>query len=128
MDVPVQADKCWCDEPVLVRIGQLYRELIAHDGFGELRVDVRILKRKQKEVIITCGKQYRFVVDAPVDGRDDGSGREPGEPERDRAAERKERRVPMPSDREADASRRPAAAGDTRGRGTSQPPDGAPAD
>lgn len=52
-----------CDDPVLARIGQLYRELIAHDGFGEMRIDVRILKRRQKEVIVTCGKQYRFVVD-----------------------------------------------------------------
>jgi hypothetical protein len=24
------------------------------------------LKRKQKEVILHCGKQYRFVVDAPA--------------------------------------------------------------
>jgi len=43
----------------------LLDEIIAHDGFGEIRVDVSILKRKQKEVIIHCGKQYRFVVDAP---------------------------------------------------------------
>jgi len=57
----------------LVRLGELYRELIAHDGFGELRVDVRILKRKQKEVIITCGKQYRYVVDTPGLGIDPGT-------------------------------------------------------
>ncbi|PHR83483.1 MAG: hypothetical protein COA59_11720 [Colwellia sp.] len=43
----------------------LLDEIIAHDGFGEIRVEVNILKRKQKEVIIHCGKQYRFVVDAP---------------------------------------------------------------
>jgi hypothetical protein len=42
----------------------LLDDIIKHDGFGEIRVEVNILKRKQKEVIIHCGKQYRFVVDA----------------------------------------------------------------
>ncbi len=42
---------------------ELVDELIAHDGFGNIRVDIRLLKRGQKEVIIDCGKQYRFVVD-----------------------------------------------------------------
>ena len=41
-------------------------EVLAHDGFGSVRVDVRLLKRGQKEVIVDCGKQYRFVVDIPV--------------------------------------------------------------
>jgi len=43
----------------------LLDEIIEHDGFGEIRIEVKILKRKQKEVILHCGKQYRFVVDAP---------------------------------------------------------------
>lgn len=43
----------------------LLDEIIEHDGFGEIRVEVNILKRKQKEVILHCGKQFRFVVDAP---------------------------------------------------------------
>ncbi|MCB4811474.1 hypothetical protein LG204_09100 [Methylovorus menthalis] len=41
----------------------LFDELIGHDGFGNLKVEMRILRRGQKEVIIDCGKQYRFVVD-----------------------------------------------------------------
>ncbi len=44
----------------------LYEELAAHDGFGELRVEMRLLKRGQKEVILHCGKQYRFVIDHPA--------------------------------------------------------------
>ncbi len=48
---------------VLQKIGALFDELIAHDGYGELRIEVRILKRGQKEVILHCGKQYRYVVD-----------------------------------------------------------------
>lgn len=43
----------------------LFEDILEHDGFGEFRVEVNILKRKQKEVIIHCGKQYRFVVDTP---------------------------------------------------------------
>jgi hypothetical protein len=59
---------CSCSEktdPVVKRICDIYRELLLHDGFGELRVDIKILKRGQKEVIICSGKQYRYVVDVP---------------------------------------------------------------
>lgn len=52
---------------VLKKVHQLYHELLAHDGFGELRMEIRILKRGQKEVIIHCGKQYRYVVDTLKD-------------------------------------------------------------
>lgn len=49
--------------PVKRRLLELLDELMAHDGFGSIKVDIRLLKRGQKEVIIDCGKQYRFVVD-----------------------------------------------------------------
>ena len=49
--------------PAKKRLLELLDELIAHDGFGSIKVDIRLLKRGQKEVIIDCGKQYRFVVD-----------------------------------------------------------------
>ena len=48
---------------VKARLLALYEELFAHDGYGTLRVELRILRRGQKEVILDCGKQYRFVVD-----------------------------------------------------------------
>lgn len=48
---------------VLARFAELYQEVFAHDGYGDLRVEMRILRRGQKEVIIHCGKQYRFIVD-----------------------------------------------------------------
>ncbi|MBW7900550.1 MAG: hypothetical protein H3C26_03685 [Rhodocyclaceae bacterium] len=48
---------------VLGKLKELYMEAFAHDGFAELRVEMRILRRGQKEVILHCGKQYRFVVD-----------------------------------------------------------------
>ncbi|MEK8086771.1 hypothetical protein WNB94_10160 [Aquabacterium sp. A3] len=51
--------------PVRARLLTLLDELIRHDGYGSMRVDVRLLKRGQKEVIVDCGKQHRFVVDVP---------------------------------------------------------------
>ena len=52
-------------EKVVQKLADLYYMLVCHNGFGEMGVDIRILKRGQKEVIIRCGKQYRFVVDNP---------------------------------------------------------------
>ncbi|MEM6974323.1 MAG: hypothetical protein AAF577_16125 [Pseudomonadota bacterium] len=49
--------------PALKCLTSAFHEMLAHDGFGEMRVEVRILKRGQKEVIVHFGKQYRFVVD-----------------------------------------------------------------
>lgn len=49
--------------PVKKRLLELLDELMVHDGFGSIKVDIRLLKRGQKEVIIDCGKQYRYVVD-----------------------------------------------------------------
>lgn len=49
--------------PVLTKLNELYGEAFAHDGFAEIRVEIRILRRGQKEVILHCGKQYRYVVD-----------------------------------------------------------------
>lgn len=48
---------------VLGKLQDLYQEVFAHDGYGDIRVEMRILRRGQKEVIIHCGKQYRYVVD-----------------------------------------------------------------
>jgi len=48
---------------VLQKIEELFHALMEHDGYGDLRLEVRILKRKQKEVIVHCGKQYRYVLD-----------------------------------------------------------------
>ncbi len=49
--------------PVLAKLNDLYNEAFAHDGFAEIKVEIRILRRGQKEVILHCGKQYRYVVD-----------------------------------------------------------------
>lgn len=62
---------------IKARLLALYDELFAHDGYGSLRVEMRILRRGQKEVILDCGKQYRFVVDCTV------SSQRPSEDERE---------------------------------------------
>lgn len=51
------------NEIVLAKMRQLYENLFTHNGFGEMSIEMRILKRGQKEIIIHCGKQYRYVVD-----------------------------------------------------------------
>jgi hypothetical protein len=56
-------------DQIKAHLGALYDDLIAHDGYAELSLDIRILKRGQKEVVIRCGRQFRYVVDAhPVAG------------------------------------------------------------
>lgn len=51
---------------VLSKLSELYSEAISHEGFAEIRIDVKILRKGQKEVILHCGKQYRFIVDYPT--------------------------------------------------------------
>jgi|UPI000687AE2D hypothetical protein len=51
---------------ILDKIRELYCEIFLHDGFGELKVEMKFLKKKQKEIIIRCGKDYRFVVDYDI--------------------------------------------------------------
>ena len=53
-------------EDVKKRIEALYNMLVEHDGFGEMRIDFRIMKKGQKEIIVHCGKQYRYVVDTSL--------------------------------------------------------------
>ena len=51
------------NQDVLEQFSRLYHEVFSHDGYGDIRLEMKILRRGQKEVIIHCGKQYRYVVD-----------------------------------------------------------------
>lgn len=67
-------------EAVVAKIADLYRMLFEHSGYGEMTVEIRYLRKKEKEVLIRCGKQYRFVV--PFDcghGDDCGCGGDCGD-------------------------------------------------
>lgn len=50
-------------QKILQKISELYTELFFHNGFGELRLEMRFLRKGQKEIIVHCGKDYRYVVD-----------------------------------------------------------------
>lgn len=49
--------------PIQEKILQVYEDLFLHDGYGELSIEMRFLKKGQKEIIIHSGKDYRYVVD-----------------------------------------------------------------
>ena len=49
---------------VLNKLTHLFEDVLKHDGYGEIRIEVRLLRRGQKEVVLYCGKQYRFVIDS----------------------------------------------------------------
>lgn len=46
-----------------IKLMELVDDVLTHDGYSDIRIEVKILKRGQKEVILHYGKQYRFVVD-----------------------------------------------------------------
>ena len=56
-------DDAWRDtERVRAKLVNLFEELIVHPGFGEMHVSVKILKQGKKEVILSCGREYRSVL------------------------------------------------------------------
>lgn len=44
----------------------LYQEIIAHDGYGDIQVNIRLMPGKNKEVRLRCGREYRYLVVAPT--------------------------------------------------------------
>ena len=65
------------NKEVKAKILELYDELFSHNGYGEIKVDMRLLHRGQKEIIIHCGKQYRFVVDCQNRRKNESSEESP---------------------------------------------------
>lgn len=59
MDTPLRDPH----EEIKRHLGELLDDLMRHDGFGRMGIEIRLLKRGQKEVLIDCGRQYRYVVD-----------------------------------------------------------------
>jgi hypothetical protein len=50
-------------KPILKKISELYEELFNHNGYGQMEIEMKFLKKGQKEIIVHCGKDYRYVVD-----------------------------------------------------------------
>jgi hypothetical protein len=61
------------------KLMDLYTEIFQHEGYGSLRVEMRFLKRGQKEIVLICGKEYRYVVDYPAEAA--SASRQAGTPE-----------------------------------------------
>ena len=51
------------NDAVKQRLLKIFDDAFEHDGFSDFHVEIKILKRQQKEVIIHYGKQYRYVLD-----------------------------------------------------------------
>jgi hypothetical protein len=49
-------------QKVLKKVDDLLNNMMKHDGFGEIKIEMKILKRNQKEIIIYHGNQYRYLV------------------------------------------------------------------
>lgn len=50
-------------ERVRQQLLKAFDYLFEHDGSSHMDIDMRILKRGQKEILIKCGRCYRYVVD-----------------------------------------------------------------
>lgn len=53
-------------DTVVGKLKQLFDEVLRHDGYGRIEVDMKILRKGQKEIVLRCGKEYRFIVDFPA--------------------------------------------------------------
>jgi len=56
------------------KLAEVVEDLLEHPGFGETRVSMRWLSKGRKEVIISCGKEYRFVLDALESVKSESAG------------------------------------------------------
>lgn len=41
---------------------RLYQELITHDGYGELSINISQINGNQKQVKLQCGKEYTYNI------------------------------------------------------------------
>lgn len=90
------------------KICELYDELFRHNGYGDVRLEMRLLNRGHKEVIIHCGKQYRYVVDYRTAGEGAESSKEIAcrDQERRKNRERRQSREPYSGEERRRRSRR----------------------
>ncbi len=56
---------------VLEKLNELYHDLYEHNGFCQLKMEIKFLKKGQKEVIINSGKEYRYVLNYASTAMDD---------------------------------------------------------
>ena len=52
------------------KLMELFRGMADHNGFSELRVEVNLLKKGKKDVVLSSGKDFHFVlkpINAPAE-------------------------------------------------------------
>ena len=47
---------------VEAKLMELFREMVEHDGLSRLLVDVKPLKKGRKNVVLSSGKDFHFVL------------------------------------------------------------------
>ena len=47
---------------------RLYEDLMAHDGYGDIEVNIRLFKHDIKEVSLRCGREFRYRIPVPESG------------------------------------------------------------
>ncbi len=46
----------------------LYQDILAHEGFGDIEVSIRLLPGRRKEVRLRSGREFRYVIEVPAKG------------------------------------------------------------
>jgi len=74
---PEAASSGWLNlEAAETKLMELFRGMVDHNGHSELRVEVKPLKKGRKNVVMSSGKDYHFVlkpVQPPAEGADTGN-------------------------------------------------------
>jgi hypothetical protein len=55
-------------EAAEAKLMELFRGMVDHHGFSELRVEVKLLKKGRKDVVLSSGKDYHFVLKPDLNG------------------------------------------------------------
>ena len=45
------------------QLGAIVDDYLLHDGWGHMELDMKILARQQKEVVVKAGREYRYIID-----------------------------------------------------------------
>lgn len=61
------------NQEVLLKLAEVYMDLFNHDGYAEMSVDIKVIKRDKKEVIVKCGREFRYVIDWEQTSNGNGS-------------------------------------------------------
>ncbi len=64
-------DKWQSQELVEAKLMELFRGMVEHDGISRLQVEVKPLKKGRKNVVLSSGKDFHYVIKPFVPPRRD---------------------------------------------------------